>query len=51
MSNKKLTASDLFFNLYCNGTEKEAKEFLKMFPYFKDTFTVKELSEDFQNRL
>ena len=51
MNDKKLTASDLFFNLYQDGTEKEAEEFLQKFPYFQDVFTAKELSKDFQDRV
>lgn len=49
--NKKLTVSDLFFNLFNEGTKEEAKEFLELYPYFKDVFTPEELSQDFKNRL
>jgi hypothetical protein len=47
---KKLTASDLFFNLYNEGTEANAQEFLALYPFFKEIFTAKELSADFINR-
>lgn len=51
MDIQKLTVSDLFFGFYTEGTEKEAEEFLNNYPYFKDVFTPKELSQDFRNRL
>ena len=51
MNDKKLTASDLFFGLYVEGTKENAKEFLENYPYFKDVFIAEELSQDFQDRL
>jgi len=48
---KKITASDLFFNLYNEGNLKNATEFLNMYPYFNDVFTPAELVKDFENRL
>jgi len=51
MDLKKLTASDLFFNLYNEGSLKNAQEFLNFYPYFQDTFTAKELAEDYQERV
>jgi len=51
MENKKLTASDLFFNLYTEGTEENAKEFLNNYPYFRGVFTPKELAQDFLDRI
>jgi hypothetical protein len=51
MNDKKITASDVFFNLYTNGTVQEAQEFLESYPYFKDVFTAEKLTQDFQHRL
>lgn len=51
MDRKKLCASDVFFNLYNDGTEQEAQEFLEQYPFFNDVFTPQELSQDFQNRV
>ncbi len=51
MDIQKLTVSDLFFELYINGTEQEAEEFLNKYPFFKEIFTPKELSQDFKDRL
>lgn len=48
---KRTTASDVFFNLYQDGTLSEAQEFLSLYPYFRDVFTPEELVQDFQDRV
>ncbi len=51
MDTKKITASDLFFNISGEGTIEDAKVFLDTYPFFKDVFTAKDLAKDYRNRL